>query len=257
MADKPTDTGMNRTGIATSPIDSKRTIEGAEQAQTAGPLDGRALESERLVWAKDADPIGSVPPPGTLKGFAKTVMEKLQGHQPTVLIDKLGGRLAYERAGTRLYDALLVKHAAANVHEGGPTREELLAIRMQEHQHMMLVASVIERLGADPTAMTPCADISGVAGLGWVQVLTDPRTTLSQCLDIMLIVEQGDVDGWGVLIELVDQLGMDDVAEQFREASAVEQLHAAKLRSWVTKSVLGQAGVMPTPARDLNNPART
>ena len=100
--DKPTDIGMNRTGIATSPIDSRRTIDAAEAAGTAGPLDGKALEAERVLWARDADPVGTVPPPGTLKGIAKAVIETLQGHKLTVLIDKLGERLAYERTAASM-----------------------------------------------------------------------------------------------------------------------------------------------------------
>jgi ferritin-like protein len=247
MSEKPTDTGTNRTGIATSPIDSRRLIEAAEQAGTAGPLDGRALEAERVRWARDADPIGTVPPPGTLKGLAKTALEVLQGHKPTVFIDKLGERLAYERTGTRLYDALLAKHAAASVHGGGPTRAELEKIRDEEHQHVLLVADAIRRLGADPTAMTPSADLVGVAGLGWVQALTDPRTTLTQCLDVMLIAEQGDVAGWELLTELAAGLGFEDLAQQFNAAGLVEEEHAAKVHTWLSRALLGQSGVLPTP----------
>jgi hypothetical protein len=44
-----------------------------------------------------------------VKGVAKTGMQKLTGKKPEVLIDKLGARLAFERTGTRLYDALLGK----------------------------------------------------------------------------------------------------------------------------------------------------
>lgn len=250
LRDKPTDTGTNRTGIATSPIDSRRTIEAAEQATPDGRLDGRALEAERVLWARSADPVGTVPPPGTLRGLAKTALEMLRGHKPTVLIDKLGERLAYERTGTRLYDALLAKLEAANVHEGGPTRAELLKIRDDEHRHMLLVRDAIEQLGADPTAMTPGADIVGVAGLGWVQVLGDPRTTLAQCLDVMLIAEHGDVAGWELLTELAASLGLDDLAAEFRAAGVVEEEHAAKVRTWLARSVLGQAGAHPTTPRD-------
>lgn len=82
MMKKPTDTGLNRTGIATSPFDSKQAIEAAEQANTGGHPDRRALENERVRWARDADPVGTVPPPVTIKGLAKTVLEKLQGAQP-------------------------------------------------------------------------------------------------------------------------------------------------------------------------------
>jgi hypothetical protein len=246
----PTDTGPNRTGIATSPLDSKQLIEAAEEVTPSAGIDGAAIEAEHLRWTQAAPPVGTVPPPGTLKGAAKTLLEALQGHKPTVLIDKLGQRLAYERTGARLYDALLAKLAAAHVHEGGPTRAELEEIRDQEHQHMHLVIDVIRRLGADPTAMTPCADVTAVAGLGWLQVLGDPRTTLTQCLDVMLIAEKGDVEGWIVLLELVDELGLDDVATQFRAAQAVEEMHAMKLRNWVAAAVLGQAGVQATPPRD-------
>lgn len=51
---KPTDTGMNRTGVATSPIDSRRTASGAEPAPTGGMLDGHALAAERITWARIA-----------------------------------------------------------------------------------------------------------------------------------------------------------------------------------------------------------
>jgi hypothetical protein len=57
----------------------------------------------------EADPIGTVLPPGTVKGVAKAGVQKLMGRHPEALIDALGGRLAFERTGTRLYDAFLGK----------------------------------------------------------------------------------------------------------------------------------------------------
>lgn len=255
MMDKPTDTGLNRTGIATSPIDAKRAIEDAEQGTPEGHADRQALESERVRWARDAEPVGTVPPPGTIKGLAKAVLEKLQGHKLTVLIDKLGERLAYERTGTRLYDALIAKFEVANVHEGGPTRAELEKIRNDELQHFLLVRDAIQQLGGDPTAVTPSADVVGVAGQGWIQVLSDPRTTLTQCLDVMMVIERGDVDGWQLLTELATGLGLDDLATHFRSADAVEQDHARKVSGWVAVAVLGQAGALPTPPREAHEAA--
>ena len=257
MTDKPTDTGLNRTGIAMSPIDSRRTIEAAEEVTPGGHADRQMLEHERVRWARDAHPVGSVPPPGTMKGLAKTVLERLQGHKPTVFIDKLGERLAYERTGIRLYEAAIAKLEAANVHEGGPTRVELEKIREDEHCHFLIIRDAIRQLGADPTAMTPCADVAGVAGLGWVQVLSDPRTTLTQCLDVMLIVEHGDVAGWELLTELAAGLGLDDLAGQFRAADAVEREHASKLRGWLGATLLGQVGVLPQPPQEVHNTARS
>jgi len=239
---KPTDTGMNRTGIATSPIDSRRTLQGADQAHTRGPLDGQALAAERLVWARGAAPLGTVPPPATVKGMVKTAVEKLQGHKPTVFVDKLGERLAFERTGTRLYESTMVKVDAADPHPGGPMRSDLELIRNAEHRHFTMLRDAITQLGADPTAMTPCADLVAVAGLGWVQAISDPRTTLNQCLDILLIAELADRGGWELLISLAEQLEFDELAEQFQAALAEEEQHVMRVRGWVSTALLGEAG---------------
>ena len=244
---KPTDIGPNRTGIATSPIDSKKTVEAAVQADTAGVLDGNALEAERVRWSSEALPVGTVPPPGTVKGAIKAIVEKIEGHKLPVFIDKLGERLAFERTGTRLYDALLAKLAAANVHEGGPTRQAIEQIRDDEIRHFGLVRDALLQLGADPTAMTPGADIIGVSGLGWVQVLTDPRSTLSQCLVVMLSAEAADTEGWDLLVALAESLGFDELATQFRLALVEEEEHVVKVRAWLTNATMGQAGARPTP----------
>ena len=44
------------------------------------------------------------------------------GGQPTLLMDKLGERLAFEHAGARLYEALLSKHRAYGSFDGRPER---------------------------------------------------------------------------------------------------------------------------------------
>ncbi|MDB4962759.1 MAG: hypothetical protein JWP01_2758 [Myxococcales bacterium] len=249
MPTKPTDIGTNRTGIATSPIDSQRTIKAAKAAG-AGPSpahNGHALEVERIARSRDAGPVGTVPPPATVKGMAKTLVERLQGHKPTVFIDKLGERLAFERTGTRLYEALLAKFEVAEVHAGGPTRAELEKIRDDEHRHVGILRDAMLHIGADPTAMTPGADVVGVAGLGWIQVLTDPRTTLTQCLDVILIAELADGDGWMLLTSLADALDFDDLSKQFQAALVEEEEHLMLVRGWIAAALLGQAGVAPTP----------
>ena len=246
---KPTDTGMNRTGIGTSPIDSGRTVKGAKQQGTPAMVDGQVLEAERIAWAQDAEPVGTVPPPTKVKGVISTILEKLEGHQPTVFIDKLGERLQFERTGTRLYDAILAKFEAANVHEGGPTRAELERIREDERRHFVLVGDAMRQIGADPTAVTPCADVTAVAGLGWIQAISDPRTTLTQCLGVILMAEATDAEGWTLLARLAESLGFEDMAEQFRGALLQEEMHLAMVRSWVEAAVIGQAGVAPTPSR--------
>ena len=42
---KPTDTGMNRTGAGMSPLDSARTVKGAQEQGTPAMVDGQVLEA--------------------------------------------------------------------------------------------------------------------------------------------------------------------------------------------------------------------
>ena len=67
------------------------------------------------------------------------------------------------------------------------------------------------------TAQTPCADVSATASMGIVQVLTDPRTTLAQCLNALLTAELTDNAGWELLIDLAEELGHSDMADEFTD----------------------------------------
>ncbi len=151
---KPTDIGKNRTGIATSPFDSKDTVQGAQQGAhqnvNGATLDGARYAAEKLAWSKVADPVGTMPPPLTIKGVATTAVQMIQGHKPTVFLDKLGERLAFERSGVRLYEALIVKLEAGDLHQGGPTRDDFEHIRDDELLHYPLVRDAMRPLGAHP-----------------------------------------------------------------------------------------------------------
>ena len=74
-----------------------------------------------------------------------------------------------------------------------------------------MVEAAIRSIGADPTVQTPSADVDGVASMGLIQVLTDPRTSVAQCLEAILIAELADNDGWQMLILFAEKMGMDDM----------------------------------------------
>jgi bacterioferritin (cytochrome b1) len=202
---------------------------------TVASLDGEAHAAVRAQYAVDAEPVGTVPPPGTLRGMATSALDMMKGQKPTVLIDKLGERLAFERTGTRLYGALVSKLQALGSWEGGPTLEAVVTIQNDELRHAQMVARVIREIGADPTAQTPCADATGVEGLGLVQVLTDPRMDVGQSLHAILVAELTDNDGWVMLINLATELGHEAMANEFRQALAQEERHLALVRSWVAQ----------------------
>jgi rubrerythrin len=214
-----------------------------KEAISPGTPEGEAITRVRLEYSRGAPPVGTMPPPASLKGAAKTAVDTIKGNKPLVLLDLLGERAAFERTGTRLYDALLVKLEAADAHPGGPTRPQLERIRDEEIQHFQLVKEAIESLGGDPTVMTPSADIMGVASMGWPQVLTDPRTTLNESLKVILAAELVDNDGWLTLIDVAQGMGHDDLAAGFRRALAQEEEHLALVRGWLNTAVAGEAGL--------------
>lgn len=228
-----TEMGMNRTGAQASPIDSKKVAEVALEVPPSSPGSEEDAAEVRRDYGAEAPPIGTVPPPASVKGVVTTAVELLQGKWPAALIDQLGKRLAFERTGSRLYEALIAKHDAKGTFPGGPSREDLTAIHDEEIRHFELLRRAIVGSGADPTAMTPAADVSGVASWGLLQVVTDPRTTLTQSLEAILVAELTDNDGWRRLIAMARAFGQDDMASDFSFAEAAEERHLELCRRWL------------------------
>ena len=230
--------GKNRTGIALSPIDSQLLIEGAEQAVPSAQGDDTAIAVARTEYAADGIPIGSMPPPVTIKGIAGGLTGAVKGKNANVLLDKLGERLAFERTGTRLYEALLSKFDASDGLPGGPTRDELEEIQKEEAQHFAMLREVMISMGGDPTAVTPSADVAAVCSMGLLQVMGDPRMNLKQSLEAILIAELADNDAWDALIELARTEADPSVVERFEEALAEEEIHLENVRRWVRGATL-------------------
>jgi hypothetical protein len=256
MAKTATDIGKNRTGIAASPLDAPDVISAAEKLGPKAPADPALLAAERERYAKEAEPIGTVPPPATLKGALKSAAQALKGENATVFLDKLGERLAFERAGVRLYELVLSKCDAYPTWDGGPRRDALAAIREDELEHFGLLQLCIRQLGGDPTAMTPSADLVANLSQGVRAALADPRTDLRQCVEGLLVAELSDNAGWETLIALSRDAGQTDMASQFERALESEQEHLARVKRWAREA--GQADAhfeLPPPGEQP--PART
>ncbi len=238
----PTSMGMNRTGIDMSPEHVQALLDGVQRVRPSSSGNERSLLDSRRSYLEEADPIGTVPVPGTLKGAAKAGMQKLMGRHAEVLLDKLGGRLAFERTGTRLYDALLGKCLVRRGEAAALPIEQLEEFRAQEAAHIGLVWDALRQLGGDPTCVTPMADTNAVASIGLMQLISDPRTSVAQSLHAIHVAELADNDGWQLLIKLAAQLGQDDMVAQFRQALAEEDHHLAVIRQVMERMCLEEAG---------------
>jgi hypothetical protein len=128
---------------------------------------------------------------------------------------------------------------------GESALQTLRTIRAEELAHFHLLSDSVTELGADPTAQTPCADVAGTASMGLVQVITDPRTTMAQCLNAILMGELTDNAGWELLTELATEAGQSDLAEQFSQALKAERRHVTIVTGWLKALVTDGVG---TPA---------
>ncbi|QBQ53666.1 ferritin-like domain-containing protein [Nitrosococcus wardiae] len=235
-------TTKNKTGIAMSPMDSQAIIDAAQKMPPSSAGDKAMFTSVESAYIKESSPVGSVPPPGTLKGAAQALLDKLSGENPEVLIDKLGERLAFERTGARLYEYLITKCQAVQA-DSQLSIDTLRRFRDEEERHFKIVARALESLGADPTAQTPGADVSAVASMGVLQVISDPRTSVAQSMEAILTAELVDHAGWELLIQLADKMGLDEMVIDFRTALAEEDNHLRQIREWNEQLTLKQAGV--------------
>jgi hypothetical protein len=232
--------GKNRTGVGMSPVDARRTTAAAERATPTSEGGELGIVRLRAEYAAEAAPIGSVPPPTTVKGMAKVLLELLKGDHALFLVDKLGERLAFERLGVRLYESLIDKWSvfagqAARLGDGDSTVEvDLRRIQAEELLHVDVVRRALVAMGADPTALTPSADLVGTAMHGILQVVTDPRTSLLGSLEALLIAELADNAGWELLIGMALELGQEELAQEFVRALAEEREHLRRVRGWVT-----------------------
>ncbi|MFW6051140.1 MAG: ferritin-like domain-containing protein [Myxococcota bacterium] len=225
--------GHNRTGVTSSEGRSDAMQKDMDQFAPSSHGTSEGPGKVRVAYAKEGHTLGSVPPPSGLKGKAKAAVEKMKGEEPTVLMDKMGERLAFERTGTRLWEAIVSKHEAFGAFEGGPSRMEVVHIMNEEHRHFALLEQAMQGMGGDPTAMTPSADLAATASSGVLEVIVDPRTTLLQSLEAILVAELTDGAGWDELIELARQAGEDDLVAQAEDARRVEEEHLTKVKAWI------------------------
>lgn len=236
MAQQTEHMGMNRTGVAMSPLDTKAMLRDDGLARGV-PGDESELVEMRASYIADSEGIGSVPLPATVTGAVKVGIEMLKGESPQILLDKLGERLAFERTGTRLYDAMITKCEVILDGTISMSVEDLAAIRTDEVRHFKLVSDAIESLGGDPTAQTPSADLVGVEALGLVQVLGDPRTSLAQCLHAIVTAELSDKAGWETLIALADEHELTEMVNDFTLALNEEREHLALVQTWYEEAL--------------------
>jgi hypothetical protein len=234
---------MNLTAAQLHPDMTQEMVEATREFPPTSQGDESRIVRVRAEYMAVGDPIGSIPLPLSPKGVVKTGKEAA-GPGALAFTDRLGERLAFERSGVRLYEGFLGKLVnTKGKGKGGVEPEQVQHFLQEEHEHFQLLVQCVEQLGGDPTAVTPGANIVAVQSIGLVQVMTDPRTTVDQCLCTILTAELVDKDGWELLAALARGLGHTDMAREFEHALLQESEHLTTVRDWVKFGAMSQAGI--------------
>lgn len=243
IIDLPEEFFVNRTGIMLNPGLSAELLQSAkETVPSSDGDDGDELRLERAEYVEEALPIGSCP--SVVDGIDARQDEQPSpaDHRMAVLLDKLGERLAFERQGTRLYEAFIQKVETLSSADGnGPEIDNLRHICAEELEHFKLLQETIVELGGDATVQSPSADVAGVLSHGALQIVSDPRTTVAQGLQALLTAELVDNDGWEMLQKLAEQLGHADLAAECGSALEEEREHLESVRTWASNLTLSEA----------------
>jgi hypothetical protein len=243
ISDLPEEFFVNRTGIMLNPGMGAELLQGAKETVPSSEGDGEELRLERAEYVEEAVPLGSNPSVvGGMMDAGQDEQTSPDDNRMAVLLDKLGERLAFERQGTRLYEAFVQKvETLASDDPNGPDIDSLRHICSEELEHFKLLQEAIVELGGDATVQSPSADVAGVLSHGALQIVSDPRTTVAQGLQALLTAELVDNDGWEMLQNLAEQLGHADLAEECGSALEEEREHLESVRTWASNLTLSEA----------------
>ena len=161
-------------------------------------------------------------------------MKKLAAKNLGRVLDLLGERLAFERAGVKLYDKILGRMRMS----GDPQIHKVLARievnREQEKEHEEWLEEQIRALGGDDHAPSEKSILVKTEAEGIEQVvMRDPN--LLHDFHALLTAELADNAGWELLVELASEFGDRDAKKEFKKRLHEEEQHLVCVHEAVTE----------------------
>ncbi len=175
-------------------------------------------------------------------------MEKLAQHGAGKVIDVLNERLAFERAGVKLYDRVLEVMRATADENVTRMLDEMQAHRDQEKEHEEWLEEQIRGLGGDAHSETEKSRLVTRESKGIEEVIMSDAQ-LPHLLHALLAAELVDNAGWDLLVQPADEAGDRDAKKEFKKRLHEEEDHLLFLRKAMEKlsfnEVLGESEKPP------------
>ncbi len=175
-------------------------------------------------------------------------MQELSKHDKSKVIDVLGERLAFERAGVKLYDRILEVMRQRSDENVARMLPEMQQHRDEEKEHEEWLEAQIRALGGDAHAETDKAKLVTRESKGIEEVVMSDAE-LPHLLHALLAAELVDNAGWDLLAQLADEAGDRSAKKDFKKRLHEEEDHLLFVRKAVEKlsvhEVLGEETKLP------------
>ncbi len=176
-------------------------------------------------------------------------MEKLARYDAAKVIDVLNERLAFERAGVKLYDRVLEVIRASGDANVQRMLEEMQEHRDEEKEHEEWLEEQIRSLGGDAHAETDKSRLVTRESKGIEEVVMSDAA-LPHLMHALLAAELVDNAGWDLLVQLADEAGDREAKREFKKRLHQEEDHLVFVRKAVEKlsvaEVLGKEEKLPS-----------
>ncbi len=175
-------------------------------------------------------------------------MEELARHDKTKVIDLLNERLAFERAGVKLYDRICDVMRGIGDENVARMMPEMQRHRDEEKEHEEWLEECIRQLGGDAHAETDRSRLVTRESKGIEEVVMSDAE-LPHLLHALLAAELVDNAGWDLLAQIADEAGDHGAKREFKKRLHEEEDHLVFVRKAVEKlsfqDVLGEDTKLP------------
>jgi rubrerythrin len=175
-------------------------------------------------------------------------MKELAEKNPDKVIDLLNERLTFERAGVKLYDAIVGNMQRSGSPEVARMLPTMNVHRDQEKEHEEWLEAQIRKLGGDAHGKTEMSELITAESVGVERVVASDTNLVHQ-IHALLTAELVDNAGWELLLELADDADDDEARWDFRKRLHEEEEHLIFVRravvAFTRRTVLGQTVQLP------------
>jgi bacterioferritin (cytochrome b1) len=174
-------------------------------------------------------------------------MDKLAKKNVAKVIDLLSERLAFERAGVKLYDTLHGRLRVATDPALKALLEQVEHNRDEEEEHVEWLEGQIRALGGDAHTPTERSVLVRAESEGVERVMRRDDS-IPHDFHALLTAELADNAGWDLLVQIADEFGDAAAKKEFKKRLQEEEQHLLFVRKTLLELTKQEVSAPPPPA---------